>query len=126
MRVPQPDEPQSDDTAAGAPQPDEPQAHEPQPDEPQDDEAQLRRRFGVWSLVLGIVGIFALLGPAYVVTVIVGGAISATAGVLGINGVLAIRGGQQDDRAMSITGIVLGGIGLFFWITAMIGVALGL
>jgi len=88
-------------------------------------------RFGTWALTLGIAGLVLLMAPIVgaevmaVVVILVGTAISVSAVVLGINGVLAWTTGRAGTRHTAILGIVLGVVGAIFWVLAILGLLLG-
>ncbi|WP_324652843.1 hypothetical protein [Georgenia sp. H159] len=82
-------------------------------------------RYGTWALTLSIVGIVALFAPAAVVVVLLGTAVSIIAVVLGIRGLLAVGAGRATNRPQSIAGIGLGVLGTLLWLTALLGVLVG-
>ena len=89
-------------------------------------------RAGAWALGLGIAGLLLLLAPvigsmvAAVVVILLGTAVSASAVVLGINGLLAYNRGWTATRYTAVLGIVLGVVGSFFWLFSLLGLILGL
>lgn len=88
-------------------------------------------RYGTWALTLGIAGLVLLMAPIIgaevvaVVVILLGTAISVAAVVFGINGVLAFTAGRAGTRHTAILGIVLGVVGAFFWLLAVLGLVLG-
>lgn len=82
-------------------------------------------RYGTWALALGIVGLLGLFAPAAAVVVFLGAAVSITAVVLGTNGVLAHAAGRVTNRPQAVAGIVLGLLGMLLWLTAVIGMVIG-
>lgn len=82
-------------------------------------------RYGTWALTLSIVGIFALMAPAVAGVVFVGAAVSIAAVVLGVKGLLAFGTGGATNRPQSIAGIGLGVLGALLWLTALLGMVVG-
>lgn len=82
-------------------------------------------RQGTWALVLGIAGLLALFAPAVAAVTVVGAAVSVTAVVLGINGVLAASAHRATNRPQAVAAIVLGTVGSLLWLTAIIGMVIG-
>jgi len=89
-------------------------------------------RLGTWAVVLGILGMVWLVVPApdnrVVTTVLVlaGAAISLTSVILGARGIRAARAGRAATQHTAVVGIALGAIASLFWVTAVLGLVLGL